>query len=83
MSKARSCPSCTGIGSDGLFYTQDDVREIIHYAADRGIRVVPEFDMPGHATSWLVSHPEIASGPGPYKIERQPGHFRPDDGPDK
>ncbi len=66
-------------GSDGNFYTQDQIREIIKYAADRGIRVMPEFDMPGHATAWLVSHPEIGSGaPGQtYKIERQPGIFDP------
>jgi hexosaminidase len=64
-------------GSDGLFYTQSEIREIIRYAADRGIRVMPEFDMPGHATSWLVSHPEIGSAPGPYKIERLPGIFDP------
>ena len=64
-------------GSDGLFYTQGEVREIIRYAADRGIRVMPEFDMPGHATSWLVSHPEIGSAPGPYTIERKPGIFDP------
>ena len=64
-------------GSDGLFYTQAEVRDIIRYAADRGIRVMPEFDMPGHATSWLVSHPEIGSAPGPYKIERLPGIFDP------
>jgi hexosaminidase len=66
-------------GSDGDFYTQEQIREIIRYAADRGIRVMPEFDMPGHATAWLVSHPEIGSGaPGQtYKIERQPGIFDP------
>lgn len=66
-------------GSDGDFYTQEQIREIIRYAADRGIRVMPEFDMPGHATAWLVSHPEIGSGlPGQtYKIERLPGIFDP------
>ncbi len=64
-------------GSDGNFYTQNEIREIIKFAADRGIRVMPEFDMPGHATAWVVSHPEIASAPGPYKIERQPGIFDP------
>ncbi len=64
-------------GSDGDFYTQSEIREIIKYAADRGIRVMPEFDMPGHATAWVVSHPEIASAPGPYKIERKPGIFDP------
>ena len=66
-------------GSDGDFYTQDEIRGIIKYAADRGIRVMPEFDMPGHATAWLVAHPEIGSGaPGAtYKIERLPGIFDP------
>ncbi len=75
--ESRKFPELHTLGSDGLFYTQDEIREIIRYAVDRGIRVVPEFDMPGHATAWLVSHPEIASGPGPYKIERQPGVFDP------
>ena len=75
--ESKKLPELARQGSDGLFYTQDEIRDIVRYAADRGIRVVPEFDMPGHATSWLVSHPEIASGPGPYKIERQPGIFDP------
>ena len=75
--ESKKFPELHQMGSDGLFYTQDEVREIIQYAADRGIRVMPEFDMPGHATSWLVSHPEIGSAPGPYKIERQPGIFDP------
>ena len=64
-------------GSDGLYFTQAQVRELIAYAADRGIRVVPEFDMPGHVTSWLVSHPELASLQGPYVIERKWGIFDP------
>ncbi len=64
-------------GSDGKFFTQDEIREIIRYAAERGIRVVPEFDMPGHATAWVVSHPELGSAPGPYVIERKWGIFDP------
>jgi hexosaminidase len=64
-------------GSDGLYFTQAQMRGIIDYAAMRGIRVVPEFDIPGHATSWVVSHPELASLPGPYSIERQWGVFNP------
>jgi hexosaminidase len=64
-------------GSDGLFYTQDEVRVVIEYARDRGIRVVPEFDMPGHATAWFVGYPDLASGPGPYQIERKWGVMDP------
>jgi hexosaminidase len=75
--ESKKFPELHQMGSDGLFYTQEQIREIIGYAAARGIRVMPEFDMPGHATSWLVSHPEIGSAPGPYKIERQPGIFDP------
>lgn len=75
--QSKKFPELHQMGSDGLFYTQDEAREIIRYAADRGIRVMPEFDMPGHATAWLVSHPEIGSAPGPYKIERLPGIFDP------
>ena len=75
--ESRKFPELHLQGSDGLFYTQSEIREIIRYASDRGIRVMPEFDMPGHATSWLVSHPEIGSAPGPYKIERLPGIFDP------
>ncbi|HEX8149117.1 MAG TPA: family 20 glycosylhydrolase [Pyrinomonadaceae bacterium] len=75
--ESRKFPKLHTLGSDGQFYTQEQAREVIAYAAARGIRVVPEFDMPGHATSWLVGHPELASAPGPYQIERNPGIFEP------
>ncbi len=47
--------------SNGRFYTQAEVRELIGYAARRGIRVVPEFNMPGHSTAFLVACPELAA----------------------
>jgi hexosaminidase len=75
--ESKKFPKLHTLGSDGLYYTQDQVREVIAYARERGIRVVPEFDIPGHSTSWLVGHPELGSAPGPYKIERQPGIFEP------
>src|SRR6202011_4653651 len=75
--ESKKFPKLHTLGSDGLYYTQDEVRDLIAYARDRGIRVVPEFDMPGHSTAWFVGHPELASGPGPYEIERKWGVFDP------
>jgi hexosaminidase len=75
--ESRRYPELHRMGSDGLFYTQEQVREIVAYAGERGIRVYPEFDIPGHTTSWFVSHPELASMPGPYQIERRWGIFDP------
>ena len=75
--ECKTFPKLHELGSDGLYYTQAQVKDIIQYAADRGIRVIPEFDLPGHATSWLVAYPELASLPGPYKIERGWGVFDP------
>lgn len=64
-------------GSDGLFYTQDEARGLVAYARDRGIRVVPEFDMPGHTGAWFAGYPQLASGSGPYSIARKWGIFDP------
>jgi len=75
--ECRTFPKLHELGSDGLYYTQDQIRDVIQYAADRGIRVMPEFDIPGHSTSWLVAYPELASAPGPYAIERHFGVFGP------
>lgn len=56
-------------GSDGNYYTQQQVRELVDYAADRGIRVMPEFDLPGHSRSWQIAYPMLASRPGQdYKL---------------
>jgi hexosaminidase len=70
-------PRLQGAGSDGLYFTQAQIRGVVAYARDRGIRVVPEFDMPGHTSAWLVGYPRLGSGPGPYLIQRTWGVFDP------
>jgi hexosaminidase len=75
--ESKVFPKLHQLGSDGHFYTQADVRRIVDYARDRGIRVVPEFDVPGHTTSWVVGYPELASARGPFQIERKWGIFEP------
>jgi hexosaminidase len=75
--ESRRFPKLQGMGSDGLFYTQAQLREIVAYARERGIRVVPEFDVPGHTTAWFPGYPMLASAPGPFPIERKWGVFDP------
>jgi hexosaminidase len=71
--ESRRFPRLASLGSDGQFYTQAQIREIVAYARDRGIRVLPEFDMPGHATSWFAGYPQFASARGPYSVQRSFG----------
>ena len=66
--ESKRYPKLQDLGSGGSYYTQTQVREIVAYARDRGIRVVPEFDMPGHSISWFVGYPSLASAPGPYTL---------------
>jgi hexosaminidase len=75
--ESRAFPRLTELGSDGLFYTQEQAREIVVYARERGIRVVPEFDMPGHTSAWFVGYPDLASAAGSFHIEREFGVFDP------
>lgn len=75
--ESRVFPMLHRLGSDGMYYTQEQIEEVVEYAADRGVRVMPEFDIPGHSTSWFVGYPELSSGPGPFSIERRFGVFGP------
>ena len=75
--ESKKFPKLHEMGSDGLYFTQQEIRDLIAYARDRGIRVVPEFDVPGHSTAWFVGYPELASAPGPYEVERKWGIFNP------
>jgi len=75
--ESKLYPKLQEMGSHGHYYTQTDIRHIVEYARDRGIRVVPEFDMPGHSASWFVGYPRLASAPGPYTLEERFGVFDP------
>lgn len=75
--ESKVYPQLTGKGSNGDYYTQEQMKEIVDYARDRGIRVIPEFDMPCHTTAWFVGYPDLASGNGPYQIQTRWGIFDP------
>jgi hexosaminidase len=75
--ESRVFPLLHRKGSDGLYYTQEQVRHVVRYAADRGIRVVPEFDMPAHTLAWLVGYPALSAGKGPFEPARTWGVFDP------
>jgi len=71
--ESKKYPRLQRYGSDGLYYTQAEIRDAIAYARLRGLRIVPEFDIPGHATSWLPGYPTLGARPGPFQIPHEPG----------
>jgi hexosaminidase len=75
--ESKSFPKLHEQGGEGQFYTQEELKELIEYARQRGIRVVPEFCVPGHTAGWLVGYPEFGSRPGPYTLVRSFGIFEP------
>ena len=66
--ESKIYPKLTGLGSNDDFYTQEQMREVVAYARARGIRVVPEFDIPGHSVSWMVGYPQLGSSKGPFHL---------------
>ncbi|WP_160114542.1 beta-N-acetylhexosaminidase [Aquimarina sp. AU474] len=71
----KSYPKLQELASDGLYYTQEEIKEVVQFASDKGIRVIPEIDVPGHATAILTAYPELASKDTLYHIERGKGVF--------
>jgi len=70
-------PKLQQLASDGHFYTREQMQQVVTYATARGIRVVPEIDLPGHASTIAVAYPELMSAPGPYQMERAWGVHKP------
>jgi hexosaminidase len=52
----------------GGFYTQDQIRDVVRYAAERHVTIVPEIEMPGHAKAAVAAYPELACTPGPFEV---------------
>ncbi|HQK39323.1 MAG TPA: beta-N-acetylhexosaminidase [Flavobacterium alvei] len=77
----KNHPKLTQLASDGNYYTQEEIKNIVKYADERGILVVPEIDVPGHASAILTAYPEVGSKLNPdkntYAIERNSGIFTP------
>ena len=65
--ESRLFPALQQKGSYGEYYTQSQIRELVGYAAQRGVMIVPEFDMPGHSRALLAAYPQLASAPGTYE----------------
>lgn len=69
-----------GKGNDSLhyggFYTQQEVKEIVAYAAKRYVTIIPEIELPGHALAALASYPNLGCTGGPYKVQGTWGVFK-------
>ena len=75
--ESKIFPKLQQLSSDGIYYTQQNIHDIVSYAAQRGIRVVPEFVVPAHTTAILTAYPQWASVKGSYSLQRYFGVFDP------
>jgi len=75
--ESKIFPRLQQVASDGIFYTQEEIRGLVKYAGQRGIRIVPEFVVPAHTTAILTAYPEFASVKRDYKLQRYFGVFDP------
>lgn len=76
--ESKVYPKLQEMASDGLYYTHEQIKDVVEYADNLGIRVIPEIDVPGHATAILTAYPELSSKDDyDYTIERNSGIFNP------
>lgn len=75
--ESRRYPRLHQQASGGQYFTQEQIRELVAYAWDRGIHVLPEIDMPGHVSALAIAYPELMSAPGPYAPEDRWGVLKP------
>lgn len=64
-----------GVPYGPYFFTQDQIKEIIQYASDRYITIIPEIELPGHALAALATYPELGCTGGPYEVSQMWGVF--------
>ncbi|NQZ83399.1 MAG: family 20 glycosylhydrolase [Colwellia sp.] len=75
---SKAYPKLQELAADGLFYSREEMKSVVEYASLLGIRVIPEFDVPGHASAIAVAYPELTSEPNKlYQMERHWGVFEP------
>jgi hexosaminidase len=75
--QSKVFPQLNAKASEGQYYTQEEIRNIVQYAGQRGIRIVPEFVVPSHTTAILTAFPDLASEKRQYGLERYFGVFDP------
>lgn len=75
--ESKAYPKLHQLASDGEYYSRQQMRDIVNYAKQRGIHVLPEIDLPGHASAIALVYPELMSAPGPYQRELRWGVHKP------
>ncbi|MBU2893296.1 family 20 glycosylhydrolase [Colwellia sp. D2M02] len=75
--ESKAYPKLHQLASDNLYYSQAEIKSVVAYASDLGIRVVPEFDIPGHASAIAVAYPALMAEQKVYEMERHWGVFEP------
>lgn len=75
--ESKRYPKLHQMASDNLYYTQAEIKQLVDYASLLGIRVVPELDIPGHASSIAVAYPELMAEKKSYVMQRHWGVFEP------
>lgn len=79
IGSVRACSDFGGLHADGPyggFYTQEELREVVAYCAERYIEVVPEFDMPGHTCALLAAYPALSCTGGPFQVQTRQGIYK-------
>ncbi|MFC4701952.1 family 20 glycosylhydrolase [Glaciecola siphonariae] len=75
--ESKRYPKLHQLASDNLYYSQEEIKELVQYASLLGIRVVPEFDIPGHASAIAVAYPELMADKKQSEMQRHWGVFEP------